>query len=39
MESDRIEAFVNKFEVLIRFSNKSNFTILFSFIEGEKTRM
>lgn len=39
MESDRIEAFVNKFEVLMRISNKSNFTILFSFIEGGKARM
>lgn len=39
MELDRIEVFVNKFEVFIRLSNKLNFIILFSFIEGEKIRM
>lgn len=32
MKSDRIVALANKFEVLIRLSNKSSFTILFSLI-------
>lgn len=32
MKSDRIVTLVNKFEVLIRLSNKSSFTILFSLI-------
>lgn len=38
MKSDRIMAFVNKFEVHIRLSNKSSFTILFSLIvkKGKK---
>lgn len=39
MKLDRIEVFVNKFEVFIRLSNKLSFIILFSFIEGEKIRM
>lgn len=38
MKPDRIVAFVNKFEVHIRLSNKSSFTILFSLIvkKGKK---
>lgn len=32
MKLDRIVTLVNKFEVLIRLSNKSSFTILFSLI-------
>lgn len=37
-EIDRTEAFVHKFEVLIRLSNKSSFTILFTLIvkKGKK---